>query len=209
MHVLFGGTFDPVHLGHIHMAQSCLEQLSLSELHFLPCALPVHKAAPGITNDHRLAMLKLATKHNACFKIDPRELRRTGPSYSLLSLQECRAESPSTPLIFLMGMDSFNSLPTWYQWQEIITLCHVVVYQRPGEVRATDEPLEKYLSQSEVTDQSELHRKQAGLCYFLEGTVKDISSSQIRNAIKHQQHTEHLIQPEVREYIRKHHLYAD
>ncbi|MBQ4845751.1 nicotinate-nucleotide adenylyltransferase [Pseudoalteromonas sp. MMG005] len=209
MIALFGGTFDPVHLGHINMAENCITQLGLEQLRFLPCAIPVHKAAPGVTEQHRLAMLDIATRENSYFYIDTRELRRQGPSYSLLSLQECRAEYPDQPLIFLMGMDSFNSLPAWFEWQAITSICHIVVYQRPGEVRSTHPPLIEYLSRSEVTDISQLHAQISGLCYFLTGNVKDVSSSQIRNFIKYQQHTEHLLQAEVIEYIRKHHLYAD
>ena len=209
MIALFGGTFDPVHSGHLNMARNCVAQLSLTQLHFLPCALPVHKAAPGITEQHRLAMLSLAIQNNPHFSLDTRELQREGPSYSLLSIQECRAENPDTPLLFLMGMDSFNSLPSWFEWQKITSLCHIIVYQRPGEVRSSNHVLSTYLSNCEITEPTLLHSRLGGLCYFLTGAVEDVSSSEIRERLKHQQHTERFLEPKVREYIRKHNLYAD
>ncbi|OHU85726.1 MULTISPECIES: nicotinate-nucleotide adenylyltransferase [Pseudoalteromonas] len=209
MIALFGGTFDPIHLGHINMASQCMAELCLDTLHFLPCAVPVHKAQPGITDDHRLAMLSLAIDDNPGFKIDHRELNRQGPSYSQLTLQECRAEYPNTPLIFLMGMDSFNSLPSWYKWQEIIRLCHIVVYQRPGEIQSTAPELADYLAQSHTLDKHALHHQSAGLCYFLSGKKLDAASSEIRKRIKNRENTEHLLDEKVRNYVNEHHLYAE
>jgi nicotinate-nucleotide adenylyltransferase len=209
MIALFGGTFDPVHIGHLNMAHNCVKQLSLTELLFLPCALPVHKTAPGVTEQHRLSMLKLAIQDHSYFSLDTREIERQGPSYSLLSIEECHAENPDIPLLFLMGMDSFNTLPSWYEWQKITSLCHVVVYQRPGEVRSNNEELSRYLNNSEVSEPDLLHSSLGGLCYFLQGSRKDVSSSEIRASIKHQQDTEHFLAPKVREYICKHNLYAD
>ena len=133
MIAIFGGTFDPVHLGHINMAKQCVNALNLNTLYFMPCALPAHKMAPGISTEHRVAMLNAAIAPYPFFQLDLRELHRTGPSYSLLSLQELRAQHPNTPIVFLIGMDSFNNLDKWYQWQAITQLCHIVVYQRPGQ----------------------------------------------------------------------------
>ncbi|WP_105169004.1 nicotinate-nucleotide adenylyltransferase [Pseudoalteromonas sp. T1lg23B] len=209
MIALFGGTFDPIHLGHINMATQCITELSLDALHFLPCAVPVHKAQPGITDTHRLAMLSLATEGNSKFRIDHRELKRQGPSYSLLSLQECRAEQPNTPLVFLMGMDSFNSLPSWFKWQEIIELCHIVVYQRPGEIQSTAAELSDYLARSLTVDSRALHHQLGGLCYFLSGQKLDAASSEIRKRIKNRENTEHLLTDKVRNYINEHLLYAE
>ncbi|BBN82416.1 putative nicotinate-nucleotide adenylyltransferase [Pseudoalteromonas sp. A25] len=209
MIALFGGTFDPTHLGHINMAEQCVNELNLDKLNFLPCAMPVHKAQPGITDSHRLAMLTLATRHNAKFSIDHRELLRQGPSYSLLSLQECRAAAPHTPLLFLMGMDSFNSLPSWYQWQDIIQLCHIVVYQRPGETLASTPQIAQYLAQARTSERDLLAQKQGGLCYFLAGDTFDAASSDIRKRIKNRENTEHLLDNEVRDYIDENHLYAE
>lgn len=209
MIALFGGTFDPVHFGHINMAEQCVAELELSELRFLPCAIPVHKAQPKITDIHRLNMLELATQGNEVFTIDKRELERQGPSYSLLTLQECRGEQPKSPIIFLMGMDSFNSLTSWYKWQAITQLCHIVVYQRPGEVYAPNPELSDYFEQAKVETSELLLTKKAGYCHFLTGPRFDAASSDIRKLINNQKPMEQFLTPSVIDYIRTHQLYAE
>lgn len=209
MIALFGGTFDPVHLGHINMAEQCVAELELAELRFLPCAIPVHKAQPKITDIHRLSMLELATQSNKAFTIDKRELVRQGPSYSLLTLQEYRAEQSNSPIIFLMGMDSFNSLTSWYEWQAITQLCHIVVYQRPGEVYTPNSALANYVKQAQVETSELLRSKKAGHCHFLTGPSFDAASSDIRKIINNQKPMEQFLAPSVIDYIRTHQLYAE
>ncbi|MCG7533897.1 nicotinate-nucleotide adenylyltransferase [Pseudoalteromonas sp. OOF1S-7] len=207
MIALFGGTFDPVHLGHINMATQCVNKLGLSELRFIPNAVPVHKQGPTISTSDRLAMLQLATAHEPRFTIDPRELERDTPSYSLLTLQELKAEYPDQALVFLMGMDSFNSLDKWYCWQEIVALCHIVVYQRPGDACAPSEALQAYLAHARCTDTQTLSTRLDGLCYFLPGQPFEAASSTIRNAIKHRQAVEPWLNNAVLKYIQTHQLY--
>lgn len=209
MIALFGGTFDPVHLGHINMAEQCVAELELAELRLLPCAIPVHKAQPKITDIHRLNMLELATQGNKAFTIDKRELVRQGPSYSLLTLQEYRAEQPNSPIIFLMGMDSFNSLTSWYEWQAITQLCHIVVYHRPGEVYTPNSALANYVKQAQVETSELLRSKKAGHCHFLTGPSFDAASSDIRKIINNQKPMEQFLAPSVIDYIRTHQLYAE
>ena len=143
MIAIFGGTFDPVHLGHLNMAQQCVNAFNLDTLYFMPCALPAHKAAPGISTQHRINMLNAAIAPYPHFELDLRELNRTGPSYSLLSLQELRKEHPTTPILFLIGMDSFNNLDKWFEWKAITQLCHIVVYQRPAQHCAVEGELKR------------------------------------------------------------------
>ncbi|KZN50703.1 nicotinate-nucleotide adenylyltransferase [Pseudoalteromonas luteoviolacea] len=208
MIALFGGTFDPIHLGHINMAEQCLKELSLSTLSFIPNATPVHKQGPSITTEHRLAMLKLATDTEPKFTIDTREIVRTEPSYTVLTLQELRNEHPNTPIAFLMGMDSFNSLHTWYQWQAITQLCHIVVYARPGDTYAPCEQLASYLAKAQVSAPASLHQATAGKCYFLTGQTFSAASSEIRLAIKSGKSIEPWLSPKVITYINKNGLYA-
>ncbi|CAH9049503.1 Nicotinate-nucleotide adenylyltransferase [Pseudoalteromonas sp. CIP111854] len=209
MIALFGGTFDPIHLGHLNMAHQCVEELKLTQLYFLPCAVPVHKMQPGITDAHRLAMLSLAIKDNTKFSIDRREITRQGPSYSLLSLRECRAEHPNTPLLFLMGMDSFNSLPSWFEWQEITSLCHIIVYQRPYERLSNQAKLAQYLKVSKTSHIEALNQQIGGLCYFLTGSTFNAASSDIRKRIKNSENMKHLLNSRVIDYINEYHLYAE
>ncbi|WP_125779159.1 nicotinate-nucleotide adenylyltransferase [Pseudoalteromonas rubra] len=207
MIALFGGTFDPIHLGHINMAAQCVDALGLSELRFIPNAVPVHKQGPAISTADRLAMLQLAIAHEPRFSIDHRELERDTPSYSLLTLQELKAEYPDQTLVFLMGMDSFNSLDKWYRWQDIVALCHIVVYQRPGDAFAPSEALQTYLARARCTDTQTLNTQSGGLCYFLPGQPFEAASSTIRNAIKHRQAVEPWLNKTVLEYIQAHQLY--
>jgi nicotinate-nucleotide adenylyltransferase len=209
MIALFGGTFDPVHLGHINMAEQCVTELGLNELRFLPCAIPVHKALPKITDTHRLNMLELAIQGHNAFTIDKRELERQGRSYSLLTLQEYRTEQPNAAIVFLMGMDSFNSLTSWYEWQTITELCHIVVYQRPGEVFSPDPALNSYVSHALVNSSAQLFTKKAGHCLFLTGPSFDAASSDIRKLINNQKPAEQFLASSVIDYIRTHQLYAE
>ncbi|MCG7560606.1 nicotinate-nucleotide adenylyltransferase [Pseudoalteromonas sp. McH1-42] len=207
MIAVFGGTFDPVHLGHINMATQCMAVLTLSELRFIPNAVPVHKKGPSISTEDRLAMLQLATAHDSRFTIDRRELERDTPSYSLLTLEELKAEYPDQAMVFLMGMDSFNSLDKWYRWQDIVSLCHLVVYQRPGDAFAPSAALQTYLEQARCSEPEQLSTLPAGLCYFLPGQPFEAASSTIRNAIKQRQAVEPWLNNAVLKYIQAHQLY--
>ena len=169
MIAIFGGTFDPIHLGHINMAEQCVQQCGLNTLYFMPCAIPAHKAKPGISDEHRINMLKLAIENNPHFAIDYRELNRDGASYSLLSLQELRAENPAAPIMFLIGMDSFNNLDKWFKWQDIVKLCHIVVYQRPGQHCQVTGELADYKTHAETDDLHQLAHNHAGKLFFLNG----------------------------------------
>jgi nicotinate-nucleotide adenylyltransferase len=209
MIALFGGTFDPVHLGHINMANQCVEELNLSELKFLPCAMPVHKAQPKTSDQHRLNMLELITKYNTSFTIDTRELQRRGPSYSLITLQEYRKEYANQAIVFLMGMDSFNSLPSWFEWKKITELCHIVVYQRPSDLYQPNAQLHAYVERTKCVSASELHSSLSGHCLFLNGPKLDIASSVIRKNLKDDNSMEQMLSPEVINYVSTHQLYAE
>nr|WP_306288138.1 nicotinate-nucleotide adenylyltransferase [Pseudoalteromonas sp. WY3] len=209
MIAIFGGTFDPVHLGHINMAKQCVNALNLNTLYFMPCALPAHKMAPGISTEHRVAMLNAAIAPYPFFQLDLRELHRTGPSYSLLSLQELRAQHPNTPIVFLIGMDSFNNLDKWYQWQAITQLCHIVVYQRPGQQCAVSGHLQHYMQQAQVNNAKTLSYTVAGKLYFLPGEMLDAASSNIRQQLKNTNKKNELLPDAVSLYIERHALYQN
>ncbi|MBQ4857932.1 nicotinate-nucleotide adenylyltransferase [Pseudoalteromonas sp. MMG007] len=207
MIAIFGGTFDPVHLGHINMAKQCVKAFNLNTLYFMPCALPAHKTAPGISTEHRINMLSAAIAPYSFFQLDLRELNRSGPSYSLLSLQEIRAEHPTTPIIFLIGMDSFNNLDKWYEWQAITQLCHIVVYERPEQTVTPSEQLKSYMQHAQVNKAHALEQAPAGKLYFLPGDMFDAASSVIREQLKKTNKKNELLPKSVSHYIEQHQLY--
>nr|WP_024593882.1 nicotinate-nucleotide adenylyltransferase [Pseudoalteromonas sp. TB13] len=207
MIAIFGGTFDPVHLGHLNMAQQCVNAFSLNTLYFMPCALPAHKAAPGISTQHRINMLNAAIAPYPHFELDLRELNRTGPSYSLLSLQELRKEHPTTPILFLIGMDSFNNLDKWFEWKAITQLCHMVVYQRPAQHCTVTGELKSYMQRANAGEVAALKHSLAGKLYFLPGEMLDAASSTIREQLKKSNKKNELLPDAVSHYIEVHQLY--
>lgn len=128
----YGGTFDPVHAGHLAVAQAALSALD-ADVSFLPAADPPHRAAPGASAEQRAQMLELATAGHAGFRVDRREARRTGPSYTADTLRELRGEQgPQAPLVWLLGADAFRGLPDWHDWPALFGLAHFAVMVRPG-----------------------------------------------------------------------------
>lgn len=129
---ILGGTFDPIHYGHLCAAREAKAALELGELRLVPAGDPPHRAAPGASAAHRLAMLKLAVREFPDLAIDGRELSRIGKSYTVDTLAELRGEDPARPLVLLVGVDTFAGLPGWHRWREVFDLAHVAVVTRPG-----------------------------------------------------------------------------
>jgi len=138
---ILGGTFDPIHFGHLRMAQELAESLGLDEVRFIPAARPPHRAQPHGAAEARAEMVRLAISGNPRFVLDTREFERDGPSYMVDTLSCLRAEvGDDTPLCLLLGADAFLGLPTWHRWRELFQLAHVVVAHRPGVVLDTASP---------------------------------------------------------------------
>jgi len=129
---IFGGTFDPIHYGHLRTAFEMLQSLRFGEVSFMPCGDPPHREATCADAGLRLAMVRAATRGQRGFTVDDRELLRDGPSYSVDTLSALRREFPSRPIALMIGMDAFLGLPKWHKWREILPLAHIVVAHRPG-----------------------------------------------------------------------------
>jgi len=180
---IFGGTFDPVHYGHLRSAFEMLQALRFAEVRFMPCGTPPHRDPPVASAALRLQMVCDATAGEEGFVVDDRELQRTGPSYSVDTLSELRAEFADRPLALMIGMDAFLGLPKWHHWREILTLAHVVVAHRPGW-RAPDlGPLGELLAERGTHRIDDLHATDAGRIFIHDVTQLEISSSEIRELV--------------------------
>jgi len=180
---IFGGTFDPIHYGHLRTAFEMLQALRFDEVRFMPCGNPPHRETPVAGASLRLDMVRLATEAQKGFVVDDRELRREGPSYSVDTLSALRDEHPERPIGLIIGMDAFLGLPKWYHWQKILHLAHIVVAHRPGW-RAPDlGPLGELLADCGTHRVSDLHQANAGYIYIHDVTQLEISSSEIRELV--------------------------
>lgn len=181
---VFGGTFDPIHYGHLRTAFELLQELRLSEVRFMPCGSPPHRGEPIAGGELRLSMVAAATEAQHGFVVDDRELQREGPSYSVDTLAALRAEYPTRSLCLIVGMDAFLSLPRWYHWREILQLAHIIVAHRPGWRAPDMGPLGELLVDRGTGRVGDLHESRAGSIYIHAVTQLEISSSDIRALIR-------------------------
>ncbi|MDE2052430.1 MAG: nicotinate-nucleotide adenylyltransferase, partial [Gammaproteobacteria bacterium] len=162
---LFGGTFDPIHYGHLRTAFELWQELRLAEVRFLPTGSPPHREQPLADAELRLRMVQAAVADQPAFVVDDREVRRTGISYSVDTLTELRAEYPDRSLCLLLGMDAFLGLPNWHRWRDLLGLAHIVVAHRPGWKAPTMGPLGEVMVDHGTGTSRELHEKTAGRIY--------------------------------------------
>jgi nicotinate-nucleotide adenylyltransferase len=180
---IFGGTFDPIHNGHLRTAVELRDALRLAEVKFLPAGNPPHRDQTEASAQMRLAMVRAAVEDEPAFSVDDREVRRTGLSYSVDTLTELRAENPGRPICLLLGMDAFLGLPGWHRWREIIGLAHIVVAHRPGWKAPTQGPLGEVMVDHGTGTIRELHELPAGRVYVHAVTQLEISSTELRQLI--------------------------
>lgn len=201
---IFGGTFDPVHFGHLDTAIELYQQLPLAEIRFLPCQQPVHKAAASASAEHRLNMLKLAIANYPDFTVDTRELERSTPSYMYETLYSIRQEIGSNPLVLICSLDAFASFTYWYRWQELLNLAHLVVATRGGYQAPN---LTDFFNSRLITSPSQLLEKPAGYLYFAQTTPITVSSTDIRQRVKANLPISNMLPQGVIDYIDEHQLY--
>ncbi len=181
---IFGGTFSPIHNGHLRLSIEVLERLSLDQLRLLPAGDPPHRDTPHVSAQRRLEWVRLACADVPGLVVDDREITRDGPSYTFDTLKSLRAEFPQASLVLLLGDDAANYFHRWHRWQEIMDLAHLVFVKRPGEFSLMAPELEIQLGDRRVADAAELRRKAAGC--FLPCAIPplDISSTRVRRLLK-------------------------
>ena len=179
---IFGGTFDPVHLGHLSVAWEASELLD-ADVHLLPASVPPHRPPPTASAAQRVAMLRAALQGQSRLALDTRELEREGPSYTIDTLLELRAEQGDRPLVLLIGADAFAGLPGWHRWHELFDLAHIGVLSRPGVGAMLPDELQHKITGRRVDDTSLLRDIPAGKLIDLAVTPLEISATRIRELL--------------------------
>lgn len=206
---MFGGTFDPVHVGHLRSAVELRERLQLDELVLLPAHVPPLRGAPGASAEQRLEMVRLAIAGEPGLRMDGRELERSGPSYTVDTLTELRAElGVDTALCFVLGSDAFAALDRWRDWRRLLELVHLVVLQRPGAALPTAGPVAEALQRRQLERPDQLAEYPAGGILTLDLTQLPISATAIRDLIAAGHSPRYLLTDSVWDYIRRQHLYG-
>jgi len=192
---VYGGSFDPIHLGHLRSALEVLHLQKLDELRFLPSGNPPHRSRARVANEHRLKMLQLAVEGAPGIAIDDRELGRKSTSYSIDTLETIQVENPQAELTLVIGMDQFSAFDTWHRWQELLQRVELVVMERPGEIMSGS-------AQELMT--SSLQKRIS----IISVTQMDISSSRIRKDLQDGLDIRFLVPSAVRNYILSENLYS-
>ena len=205
---ILGGSFDPVHRGHISLAKSVYQHCQLAELKLVPLFQPVHRTQPLASADQRLQMLELATAKEQGLSVDDREIKRADQSYTVTTLRSFREEFPQAALCLVMGMDAFVSLHTWHEWRSLIDYAHILFTRRPGShLQIRDKDLLSMYESRLCENVDELHSSTAGKVYQVPAPELDISSTQVRQMIAAKQDLDAVLPNEVISFIRREGIY--
>lgn len=208
---IFGGTFDPVHLGHLRLAQEAAEDIRLDRVLWIPAGQPPHRGTPQVTSQQRLDMVRLATADNPRFVVDPAEVHSSAPSYTIHTLERLRGiYGTGQPLVLLLGADAFAALHTWHRWQEILEITHLAIAHRPGFPIAADNlhtALANEFRTRRLDNPTELAAQPGGRLVTFAMTQLAISATQIRKLLNNHGNPRYLLPDSVLDYIQTHHLY--
>ncbi len=210
---VYGGTFDPIHYGHLRVAEELVEAAALDQLYFMPAGEPRLRDVPAASANHRAQMVMLAIQSNSHFFLDEREIKRSGESTTVESLHEYRRQyGECAVLCFILGADAFFKIHHWYRWRELFQLCHLIVVERPDSQRVAsrhDLPCElRSACESRWTlNPVDLRRRLSGMIYIAPTTLLDISATRIRECIAANNSVGNFLPENVSDYIKTHHLY--
>jgi len=208
---VLGGTFDPVHFGHLRLAEEARSVLGLAAVCWLPAGLPPHRAAPQASAAHRLAMVRLAIAGNPGFSLDAGETLSAAPSYSVPTLERLRAQvGPRRPLVLLLGVDAFLGLCSWHRWRELFGLAHLAVATRPGYSLAgelKEDALAEEFRLRQGSSAASIGEMPAGRIVPFGITALDVSSTGLRREIGAGRSPRYLLPDPVLDYIAANRLY--
>jgi nicotinate-nucleotide adenylyltransferase len=207
--LVFGGTFDPVHKGHIESVCAVARLLGDVDVYLVPCQIPAHRPTPAASPEARLKMLQLAVASQDRIFVDDCELRREGTSYTVDTLLGYRERvGESGPLLFLMGRDSWLTLPSWHRWEVLTDLAHLLILERPGTDQGSPDVLRKWLKTRQVQDPEEMMNSSSGKVCFLSFDQINVSASGLRGRMSEGSSIEGDVNLLVMSYIRQHNLYT-
>lgn len=202
---LYGGTFDPVHNGHLHAARTVCDLLSLSQLRLILSARPSHRADTGATIEQRFEMLQLACAEDPRLIADDREIHRQGPSYTVDTLVSFRSAFPDESLCWVIGWDAYRLLTSWHRWQQVAELANLIVVQRPGQDQSLSEEMQAFTDERST---GSLAGMRAGGVLIVTREMLPVSAAEIRELLMSGRSAAHLLPEAVATYISEHNLYG-
>ncbi|MCB1934578.1 MAG: nicotinate-nucleotide adenylyltransferase [Nitrosomonas sp.] len=211
---IYGGTFDPIHYGHLRVAEELADNIGFDRFYFVPAGEPRLREVPAASKDQRCEMVRLAIADNPVFRLDEREIKRQGVSTTVESLQEYHAEFKGrATLCFVMGADTFVKLHHWRHWHKLFELCHLIIVDRPGSLVMKDqqrlpEEIRQACVSRWVARSSDLTRCSSGMIYVAQTTLLDISATNIRALVAAGRSIRYLLHESVADFIKTHHLYT-
>lgn len=190
---ILGGTFDPIHVGHLRMALELYDAFNLDKIHIIPCYQPVHRKLPNASPQDRFAMVSCAVLEEPALYADPREINRKMPSYMIDTVLELRRERPLTPLCLLLGIDAFLGFLSWHKWEEILCHTHLIIAYRPNYQLPTTGNIAELIKERLETKLDVIQQQVSGKLFFHPITALEISASEIRKQIALQKKSTLLI----------------
>lgn len=210
---IFGGTFDPVHFGHLRLAEESIGHLGLGGVRWIPAGQPPHRGAPQVTAAQRLEMVRRSTAGNARFSVDASEVEAAAPSYTIHTLERLRRELGSAQsLVLLVGADAFAGLASWHRWRDILALAHIAVSHRPGfpvEMASLPDELASEFNARRLSDVAGLKASASGAIVTFAMTQLAISATQIRKLLANDLSARYLLPDTVLDYIQTNSLYRN
>ncbi|OGT40155.1 MAG: hypothetical protein A3F12_07830 [Gammaproteobacteria bacterium RIFCSPHIGHO2_12_FULL_38_14] len=205
---ILGGTFDPIHMGHLRMALELYEALDLAKVHLIPCHRPVHRKLPSASPKDRLEMVRCAVASEPVLYVDDREIHRETPSYMIDTLLEMHQEMPNTPLCLLLGIDAFLGFTSWHRWQEILNQAHIIVAYRPRYQLPSTGIIADIVKERLQHEHAIIHEHLAGSILLRPITALEISATDIRKQIAMGRNPRYLLPDSVYDYIKQHDIYS-
>ena len=205
---IMGGTFDPIHFGHLRTALELHQALDLAEVRLVPCYQPAFRKLPVATPEQRLEMVKLAVENEPALTVDAREIMRQGSSFTVDTLESMRQELPNTPLCFIMAIDALLSFPSWHRWQDILELAHLIIAHRPQYQLPQTGTVANLLKNRLKNNTSAIHTELAGHILLHPVTPLEISSTDIRKQFSMEGNPRYLLPASVYNYIKENGTYS-